>query len=141
MVRSLTQTLLAVLALAPAFAQSSATVDTYITKAIEEWNVPGVSVAVVKHDKVVFLKGYGVREAGKRDPVGDRTLFAIGSTTKAFTSTIVAMLVDDGKLKWDDPVTQHLQTFKLYDPWVTREITIRDLLSHRTGFSGVDLFW
>ena len=141
MVRSLTQTLLAVLALAPAFAQSSATVDTYITKAIEEWNVPGVSVAVVKDDKVVFLKGYGVREAGKRDPVGDRTLFAIGSTTKAFTSTIVAMLVDDGKLKWDDPVTQHLQTFKLYDPWVTREITIRDLLSHRTGFSGVDLFW
>src|SRR6185503_16090943 len=101
------------------------------------------SVAIVKDDKVVFAKGYGLRELGKTERVDENTLFAIASNSKAFTSAALAMLVDEGKVRWDDPVTKYLPNFQLYDPYVTRELTIRDLLSHRSGlgtFSG-DLLW
>ncbi|MBA3695141.1 MAG: beta-lactamase family protein, partial [Acidobacteria bacterium] len=76
--------------------------DDYVNKAIKDWEVPGLAIAVVKDDKVVFAKGYGMRELGKPSPVDERTLFAIGSSSKAFTAATVAMLVDEGKLKWDD---------------------------------------
>jgi CubicO group peptidase (beta-lactamase class C family) len=120
-----------------------AEIDAYAAKAGQEWKVPGFSVAIVKDDRVVFVKGYGVRELGKAEPVDKDTLFAVASNTKAFTSAALATLVDEGKLKWDDPVTKYLPWFQLYDPYVTREMTVRDLLSHRSGLAtfGGDLLW
>ena len=105
--------------------------DAYILKAMKDWELPGLAIAVVKDDKVVLARGYGVREIGKTEPVDGDTLFAIGSNTKAFTSTALALLVQDKKISWDDRATDHLKGFELYDPYVTREITVRDLLSHR----------
>lgn len=132
----------------PAAAQRSATrdplagLDTYIAHAIRDWGVPGLAIAIVKNDSVVFAKGYGVREMGKPDRVDTHTLFAIGSNTKAFTSAIIGTLVDEGKMRWDAPVTTYLPGFELADPWVTREITVRDLLSHRSGLGRRgDLLW
>ncbi|HEX8284064.1 MAG TPA: serine hydrolase [Pyrinomonadaceae bacterium] len=118
-------------------------IDAYAEKAGRDWKVPGFSVAIVKDDRVVFVKGYGVRELGKAEPVDKDTLFAVASNTKAFTSAALATLVDEGRLKWDDPVTKYLPYFQLYDPYVTREMTVRDLLSHRSGFAtfGGDLLW
>ncbi len=92
-----------------------------------------MAVAVVKDGRIVFARGYGVRELGKAPRVDARTLFGIGSNTKAFTSALLATLVDEGKVAWDDPVIRYLPDFQMSDPRVTREITIRDLLSHRSG--------
>ncbi len=103
--------------------------------------MPGVAIAVIKDDRIVFAKGYGVRELGKPSPVDERTLFAIGSSSKAFTAAAMAMLVDEGKLKWDDAATKYLPGFQLYDPYTTRELTVRDLLSHRSGLERGDLLW
>src|SRR4029078_1880741 len=88
--------------------------------------------------KVVVSKGYGVRELGKPEPVDTHTLFAIGSTTKAMTAAIIGMLVDEKKVAWDDPVVKHLPWFQLSDPYLTREITVRDLLTHRAGLGTPD---
>ena len=115
--------------------------DSYVRQAIRDWDVPGLAIAVVKDDSVVFAEGYGVRELGSSAPVTVHTLFGNASTTKAFTSMAVAMLIDDGKLSWDDPVTKHLPGFTMPDPYVTREITIRDLLSHRVGFGDPSYLW
>lgn len=115
--------------------------DDYVNRAIKDWEVPGVAIAVVKDDKVVFAKGYGVRELGKTDPVTVNTIFAIGSSSKAFTATALAMLADEGKLKWDDSATKYLSGFQLYDPYVTRELTVSDLLSHRVGLERGDRLW
>jgi CubicO group peptidase (beta-lactamase class C family) len=115
----------------------------YAEKAGRDWKVPGFAIAIVKDDKVVFTRGFGIRELGKSAEVDEQTLFAIASNSKAFTAAALAMLVDEGKIKWDDPVTKYLPSFQLYDPYVTRELTIRDLLSHRSGlatFAG-DLLW
>jgi len=105
--------------------------DEYIRQGMLECKLPGFSIAIVKDDSVVLAKGYGVREYGKTAPVDDHTIFAIGSTTKAITATALGILVDEGKLNWDDPVVNHLPAFQLYDPWTTRHTTIRDLLTHR----------
>lgn len=115
--------------------------DDYINKALRDWEVPGLAIAIVKKDQVVFAKGYGVRKLGEPAPVDEKTLFAIGSSSKAFTAAAIAMLVDEGKMKWDDPATKHLPGFQLFDPYVTREITVRDLLSHRSGLGGADFIW
>ncbi len=118
-------------------------IDEYATHAGKDWTVPGFAIAIVKDDKVVFAKGYGVRELNKPDAVDKDTLFAIASNTKAFTAAALALLVDEGKLRWDDKVVKYLPWFQLYDPWVTHEFTVADLLSHRSGlatFSG-DLLW
>ncbi|HEX8920110.1 MAG TPA: serine hydrolase domain-containing protein, partial [Pyrinomonadaceae bacterium] len=118
-------------------------IDEYATKAGQDYKVPGFAMAIVKDDKVIFAKGYGVRKLGEPTPVDERTLFAIASNTKAFTAAAIGMLVDEGKLKWDDPATKYLPGFQLYDPYVTRELTVRDLLSHRSGLAtfGGDLLW
>jgi CubicO group peptidase (beta-lactamase class C family) len=120
-----------------------AAVDAYAQKLLADWHVPGVAVAVVKDDKLLLARGYGVREVGKPEPVDDHTVFAIASCSKAFTAAALAILVDEGKVRWTDPVTKHLPGFQLADPYVTRELTVRDLLCHRSGlgtFAG-DLVW
>ena len=117
--------------------------DQYLSKCAAAWGTPGISVGIVKDGKIVFSRGYGVLEAGKTARVDGNTLYAIASNSKAFTATMMAMLVQEGKLKWDDKVKKYLPYFELYDPWVSSETTIRDLLCHRVGlgtFSG-DLIW
>ena len=142
-ITSLMTFLLLLLAGPPAHAQQAplAGLDEYVNKAMKDWGVPGVAIAVIKDDRIVLAKGYGVRELGKPEPVDERTLFAIGSSSKAFTAAAIAMLVDDKKLKWDDPATQYLPGFQLYDPYVTRELTVRDLLTHRVGLERGDQLW
>ena len=98
-----------------------------------ERGVPGIGLALIVEGRIVVQTGQGVRCLGKPEPVDDRTLFCIASNTKAFTAASLALLVDEGKIAWDDRVTQHLPHFQMYDPYVTREITIRDLLTHRSG--------
>lgn len=118
-------------------------IDSYAQTVINDWKGPGMAIAVVKDDKLVFAKGYGVRELGKPDSVDENTIFAIASNSKAFTAAALAILVDEKKLNWNDKVIKYLPDFQMYDPWVTNELTIRDLLSHRVGldtFSG-DLLW
>jgi CubicO group peptidase (beta-lactamase class C family) len=115
--------------------------DAYIQAAMRDWEVPGLAIAVVRNDSVIFARGYGVAELGQASPVDEHTLFAIASTSKAFTAASLAMLVDEGKLGWDDPVTKHLPGFELTDPYVTRELTIRDLLTHRVGVARHDNIW
>jgi CubicO group peptidase (beta-lactamase class C family) len=137
--------LILILLTTASFAQSApADLDAWVQRAMKTFEVPGIAVAIVKDGKVVVAKGYGVRELGKPDPVDANTLFGIASNTKAFTAAALGILVDEKKLAWDDPVTKHLPTFQMYDPWVTREIQIRDLLSHRAGLGlgqGDLLFW
>ncbi|HXF43282.1 MAG TPA: serine hydrolase [Pyrinomonadaceae bacterium] len=117
--------------------------DAYAQRTMKEFGGPGMAIAIVKDDKVIFAKGYGVRELGKDAPVDPDTVFAIASNSKAFTVAALAILVDEKKLSWDDKVSKYLPEFKMYDPWVTNELTIRDLVTHRVGldtFSG-DLLW
>jgi CubicO group peptidase (beta-lactamase class C family) len=131
------------LAAAPARAEEGPFkgLDEYVAKTMKDWDVPGLAIAVIKDDTVVLAKGYGVRKLGEDTPVDEKTLFAVGSTTKAFTAAALAMLVDEGKIKWDDKVTQHLPKFQMYDPYVTREMTIRDLLCHRSGLDRTEAVW
>lgn len=128
----LKRSLLALFLALPAFCQT-ADLDDYILQAMKTFNVPGVGVAVVKDGAVVFAKGYGVRKLGESTPVDAHTLFGIGSNTKAFTTASLGILVDEGKLSWDDRVVDRLPGFQMYDPYVTHEMTIRDLLTHRSG--------
>ena len=115
--------------------------DAYITQGMKDWRVPGLAIVVVQGDSVLFMKGYGVRELGKPDPVTVHTRFGNMSTTKAFTALLVAMLADSGKLALDDPVQEHEPAVQFADPYVTREITVRDLLTHRVGFGDPDYLW
>jgi len=112
---------------------SDADIERVAQKTMRAFNVPGIAVGIVKDGKLVFAHGYGVREAGKPDKVDADTIFAIGSISKAFTTAALAILVDAGKLGWDDRVIDHLPDFRLADPYVTREFTVRDLLTHRSG--------
>ncbi|MGD2120662.1 MAG: serine hydrolase [Gemmatimonadota bacterium] len=117
--------------------------DRMIADAQRDWPVPGLAVVVLKDGETVLIKGYGERALGSGEPVDENTLFAIASNSKAFTSAALAMLVEEGKLSWDDPVRKHLPYFQLYDPYVSEEMRVRDLLSHRSGlgtYSG-DLLW
>lgn len=115
--------------------------DAYVKNAVKEWDAPGLAIVVIKDDAVVFEKGYGLREVGKEEPVDTQTLFAIASTTKAFTAAAIGMLVDEGKLSWDDPVVKHYPEFKVRDQQLSRQITIRDLLTHRAGLPNTDFLW
>lgn len=119
----------------------AATLDAYTAKAVRDWQIPALAISVVKDGRVVFSKGYGVRELGKPGAADAQTLFAIGSTTKAMTAAAIGMLVDEGKVRWDDPVTRYLPGFQTGDPYVTREMTVRDLLTHRGGLGNTDYLW
>jgi CubicO group peptidase (beta-lactamase class C family) len=117
--------------------------DKYFEKARRDWNVPGLAIAIIKDNEVVLAKGYGVTDVKSPKKVDENTLFAIASNSKSMTAASIGILVDEGKLSWDDPVTKYLPYFQLYDPFVTQQMTVRDLLCHRTGlktFSG-DLIW
>lgn len=116
-----------------ASAASPADLDARVETVIREQGVPGMAVAIVEQGKTVLAKGYGVRRLGSPERVDADTIFPTGSTGKAVTSAALAILVDEKKIGWDDKVTDHLSGFQMYDPWVTREITIRDLLVHRSG--------
>ena len=134
------------IAAAPAGAQAPAPaplqgIEGWIEEAMRAWDVPGLSIAVVQGDSVVWARGFGVRRAGAPERVDEHTLFGVMSTTKAFTSASVAMLVGEGRLDWEDPVADHLPDFRMPDPWVTREFTVRDLLSHRSGLERGDFLW
>jgi len=118
-----------------------ASLDAYIAKAVRDWEVPGLAIAVVRNDSVLATRGYGVRELGKPEPVDENTVFSIASLTKSFTATAAAMLVDDGKLQWDAPARRYLPSLAFRDPYLTEQVTVRDLLSHRTGLHGSNMAW
>jgi CubicO group peptidase (beta-lactamase class C family) len=115
--------------------------DAYVEQAMKAWQVPGVAIAIVKNDSVIYARGFGVRELGKPDKVDANTIFAIASTTKAFTAALIGMLVDEKKVRWDDAVALHYPGFRLADPYVTYELTLRDILSHRSGLPRGDYLW
>lgn len=122
---------------------ATAELDQRIEQARLDWDIPGLAVGIVYNGEVVLSKGYGTLEAGAKEPVDGETVFAIASNTKAFISAAIGMLVEEGKLSWDDPVRKHLPYFALYDPYVSENTTVRDLLCHRVGlgtFSG-DVIW
>lgn len=115
----------------------------YYEQSIQDWEVPGMAIAIVKDGETIFAKGFGVKNINTQEPVDSKTMFPIASNSKAFTAASLAILVDEGKISWDDKVVDYLPWFKLYDPYVTENMTIRDLLTHRSGletFSG-DLLW
>jgi len=133
--------LLAPGALAAQSREKFAGLDAYIEGALKAWKVPGMGVAIIRNDSVIYAKGYGVRQVGKPEPVTEKTIFAIGSSSKAFTAAAVAMLVDDKKVSLDASAATYLPGFQLYDPYATRELTVRDLLSHRSGLARGELAW
>ena len=115
--------------------------DQYVRHTMKEWNIPGAAVAIVRNDSVIYAKGFGVRELGRPELVDERTIFAIGSNSKAFTAAGLEMLVDDGKMNLDAPVSTYIPDFRLSDPLASREATVRDLLTHRTGLARNELVW
>ncbi len=115
--------------------------DEFIEGLLEEWEVPGLAIAVVKDGEVIYAEGFGLRDVEQGLPVTPRTLFAIGSTTKAFTVMAMGMLVDEGKLGWDTPVIDYMPDFRLYDEYATDHMTPRDLVCHRSGLPRHDLLW
>jgi CubicO group peptidase (beta-lactamase class C family) len=115
--------------------------DAYIDNAVRTWKVPGLGLAIVRNDSVIYARGYGVRDVGAGTPVTGQTTFAIGSSSKAFTAAAVAMLVDDKKVSLDATAATYLPGFQLSDPYASRELTVRDLLSHRSGLARGELAW
>ncbi len=140
-------TTLAFLALYPgsacqqARALEPAPIDTAVRNALKAWQVPGVAVGIVHKGEIVYLKGHGLRSLTSADPVTPDTLFPLASCTKAFTTSALALLVEEGKLNWDDPVRRYLPPFRLSDPLADRDVTLRDLLCHRTGLASHDWLW
>jgi CubicO group peptidase (beta-lactamase class C family) len=134
---------LAFVCAAPAFAAPPAGFEDHVEKLRKEIGVPGMAIAIVEDDKVTLAEGFGVRGLGAPESVDADTIFPTGSTGKAFTVAALGILVDQGKIGWDDKVIDHLPGFQMYDPWVTREMTIRDLLVHRSGLGlgGGDLMF
>lgn len=115
--------------------------DEFVMAQLKEWDVPGCAVAIVKDGEVMLAKGYGLRDVAGKKPMTAQTLLGIGSCSKAFTATDVAMLVDEGKLAWDKPVREYLPSFKLSDEYAASHVTLRDMLSHRTGLPRHDYAW
>lgn len=123
---------------------SEAQLDGFVESAMETFKIPGIAVGIIKDGSIQHLKGYGVREIGKDAAVDGDTMYAIASNSKAFTAAALAILVDDGVLAWDDKVVDFLPNFRMMDPWITAEFTIRDLLTHRSGMglgAGDLMFW
>ncbi|MFA7409464.1 MAG: serine hydrolase domain-containing protein, partial [Bacteroidales bacterium] len=119
--------------MAQAQALTSEQIGQLVERTLKTFDVPGIAVGVVKDGQVVHAQGYGLRSLNTGKPVNENTLFGIASNSKAFTAAALGMLVEEGKLKWDDKVVDHIPEFRLYDPYVTHDFTIRDLLTHRSG--------
>lgn len=115
--------------------------DAYMQKIVKDWNVPGIGVAVVSGDTVIFARGYGHRDHGLKLPFTTRTVVPIASNTKLFTATAAGLLVEDGKLAWDEPVRRYVPSIEFYDDQLNSAVTIRDMLSHRTGITRHDSIW
>ena len=128
-------------ALCQAQGPQSQVIDALVRDSLKQWNVPGLAVAIVRDDRLIYLKGYGVRELGRPEPVTPDTIFPLASCTKSFTSLAVGMLMDDGKMSWDDPVSKHVPFFHLSDRLADANVTLRDLMAHRTGVGNHDLLW
>ena len=120
---------------------STSDFDAYVREAVEAWEVPGLAVAVVHQDRLLFAEGYGVLELGSPGAVDAHTRFAVGSTTKAMTAAAVGILVDEGRLGWSDPVIEHLPWFRVGDAYLTRDIRVVDLLTHNVGLGNADYLW
>lgn len=128
------------------FAQQSdkyKVLDKYIDQAVDDFEMAGLAVGIIKNNEVVFVETYGFRNTNTRKKIDENTIFGIASCSKAMTAAGIAILVDDGKLHWDDKVIDHYPGFKVYDPYISREMTIRDLLCHRSGYQTFDgdLLW
>lgn len=115
--------------------------DAMITQGMADWKVPGLATVVVKDGDVVFQKSYGFKNIHTKEEVDEQTLFSMASTTKAFVAIALGMLVDQGKLQWEDKVREHLPTFELSDPYIAAEARVQDLLTHNLGFENADLLW
>ena len=111
-------------------------IRNYAQKVREDWKIPGMSLSIVKDGKLIFAEGFGFKEMGKQAKVDASTVYQIGSVSKSFTATIMASLVDEGKMKWDDTVKNILPDFEMYDKWVTENIQVKDIMTHRTGLKG-----
>jgi CubicO group peptidase (beta-lactamase class C family) len=114
-------------------ASPPAGIEAFIERGMADWRIPGLAVAVVQGDSVVYAQGFGVRRLGGTERVDEHTVFGIASVSKAFTASALGLLVDEGRLSWDAPVVRYLPGFALWDPYVTHATTVRDLLSHRVG--------
>src|SRR5512138_1412168 len=123
---------------APASALDTAALDAFVTRLMQEYDIPGAGLAIVQNGQIAYTKGYGVRDVTTGAPVTPNTQFAIASNTKSFTALGVMLLVQQGKVKLDDPVTKYIPEFKLSDPAATAKVTVRHLLSHTTGISRND---
>jgi len=123
---------------------SSKDIDQLVATIMADYHVPGIAVGVIQNGKIIHAQGYGVRNINKKEIINTETLFSIASTGKSFTAVGLALLVDEGKINWNDKVIDHISNFRLYDPWVTREFTILDLLIHNSGLglgAGDLMFW
>jgi CubicO group peptidase (beta-lactamase class C family) len=115
--------------------------DDYMAKTLKDWNAPGVGVGIVVNGKLVFAKGYGYRDYEKKLPFTPRTMVPIASNTKLFTAVAAGMLVDEGKLTWDKPVKESVPSIRFYNDQLNNEVTLHDMLSHRTGITRHDTIW
>jgi CubicO group peptidase (beta-lactamase class C family) len=113
-------------------------VDNFINNVVKQNQLPGLSIAIVFEDSVIYAKGFGIKKIGGSDPVDEHTLYQAASITKSFTATLIGMLVDEGEIKWNDPVKKHIQEFETSEPFVTQRLTIQDLLTLRSGLLGGD---
>jgi CubicO group peptidase (beta-lactamase class C family) len=118
-----------------------AALDAFIAQGLKDWKIPGLSIVVVKDGSSVYEKGFGVLRLGSPARVDAQTLFGMMSTTKAMTALAIAMLVDEGKVRWDDPVAKHLPWLQLPDPYLTAHVTVRDALRHSSGLANADFLW
>ena len=125
----------------PTNEELAADLRDYVPQLLKDWEVPGLSLAVIRDGQVVLTEGYGLRDIDKKLPVTPETRFAIGSSTKAFTTAALGILVDEGKLEWDKPVRTWMPAFRLHDAYATEHMTPRDLVSHRSGLPRHDLMW
>lgn len=116
-------------------------IDAIINQALKEFPVPGIAVAVVVGDKIIHCRGYGMRDLENELPVTENTVFPIASNTKAFTSFLIGQLVEEGKIAWDDPVIKYIPEFRLYNEELSSQVTLRDLIAHRTGIPRHDVLW
>ena len=125
----------------PALARKLVGLDAYMEKVVKDWNVPGVGVGIVVKDKLVYAKGFGYRDHGRKLAFTAKTTQPIASNTKLFTAVAAGLLVEDGKLEWDKPVRQFVPGIQFHDDALTASVTIRDMLSHRTGITRHDTIW